>query len=290
MSSADQTSASSASAAAASGAPSAEFSSSAYTDLFAKGTNYASFRPTYPNSLFRDILAYESKTRQTADKHKSVAMDVGCGTGQATIELAKLYDSVIGVEGSKSQLQAAAKADNVKYLEGVAEKLPAEAESIDLVAVAQAFHWFDPPKFFAECDRILRPGGCVAIWTYAMAQIDNKAANELLQTFHFKTMGPYWDERRALVDNKYKDVQLPESLERRQRLTSWMEKSMNLVGLINYIGTWSAYKTFCEKHPKARDPRIALQADLQKVYGEKAADKINLTVKHEITLLFGQKK
>jgi len=84
-------------------------------------------------------------------------------------------------------------------------------------------------------------------------------------------------------------VDLPESLERRQRLTQWLEKSMNLVGLINYVGTWSAYKTFCEKNPKARDPRIALQADLQKVYGEKSAEKINLTVKHEITLLLGQK-
>jgi SAM-dependent methyltransferase len=48
---------------------------------------------------------------------------------------------------------------------GLAEALPLATASVDLLTVAQGFHWFDGPRAFAECRRVLRPGGHLAlIW------------------------------------------------------------------------------------------------------------------------------
>ena len=46
-----------------------------------------------------------------------------------------------------------------------AEYLPLADGTVDAVVVAQAFHWFDPDRALAEIDRVLRPGGWLAlIW------------------------------------------------------------------------------------------------------------------------------
>lgn len=46
---------------------------------------------------------------------------------------------------------------------GTAEKLPFPDGSVDLLAAASAAHWFDVPKFLAEANRVLKPGGCMAL-------------------------------------------------------------------------------------------------------------------------------
>jgi ubiquinone/menaquinone biosynthesis C-methylase UbiE len=46
---------------------------------------------------------------------------------------------------------------------GYAEKTELKDNSVDLVVVAEALHWLEIDKFFAECDRILKPGGVIAV-------------------------------------------------------------------------------------------------------------------------------
>ena len=52
---------------------------------------------------------------------------------------------------------------DVEILDGTAEAIPLPDASVDAVVVAQAFHWFDEDKALAEIDRVLRPGGGVAL-------------------------------------------------------------------------------------------------------------------------------
>jgi ubiquinone/menaquinone biosynthesis C-methylase UbiE len=52
---------------------------------------------------------------------------------------------------------------NFKSINGSAEKTGLEANSIDLVAVAQAFHWFEISKAKEEFKRIIKKGGCVVL-------------------------------------------------------------------------------------------------------------------------------
>jgi len=49
-----------------------------------------------------------------------------------------------------------------------AEELPFEDASVDLLASFTAAHWFDTEKFMREANRVVKPGGCVAISTYTV--------------------------------------------------------------------------------------------------------------------------
>jgi ubiquinone/menaquinone biosynthesis C-methylase UbiE len=59
--------------------------------------------------------------------------------------------------------QAKAAVPAAVLLDGTAEAIPLEDASVDVVTVAQAFHWFDAPVALAEIARVLRPGGRLAI-------------------------------------------------------------------------------------------------------------------------------
>lgn len=98
-----------------------------------------------------------------------LAVDVGCGTGQATVALAEhlLNSNVIGVDPSRAQIENAAHHPRVTYTVGHETALPVtEPSSVTLVTAAQAAHWFDIPKFYDEVDRVLMPGGALALWLY----------------------------------------------------------------------------------------------------------------------------
>lgn len=87
-----------------------------------------------------------------------LALDIGAGTGQATVALTEFYAKVKGVEPSKSMRESAVKHPQIEYADGTDEKIPAADGSVDLVTVAQACHWFNLPVFFKEVHRVLKPG------------------------------------------------------------------------------------------------------------------------------------
>ncbi len=90
--------------------------------------------------------------------------DLAAGTGKLTRLLADAGAHVIAVEpvpGMREELKAAVPGADVR--DGVAEDIPLEDGSVDLVTVAQAFHWFRFDEAVAEIRRVLVPGGSVAI-------------------------------------------------------------------------------------------------------------------------------
>jgi SAM-dependent methyltransferase len=124
-----------------------------------KVAEYAASRPDYPAALIDDLS--QLKPAQIAD--------VGAGTGILTRMLLDRGLSVIAVEPNAA-MQAAADAALKKYplyqsVAGSAEATTLEDASVDLITAAQAFHWFDIEAARAECLRILKPHGEVAlIW------------------------------------------------------------------------------------------------------------------------------
>jgi SAM-dependent methyltransferase len=88
------------------------------------------------------------------------ALDLAAGTGKLTRLLVPTGAEVLAVEpvpGMRDQLATAA--PTVEVLDGTAEALPLPDGQVDVVTVAQAFHWFDPPVALAEIRRVLRPDG-----------------------------------------------------------------------------------------------------------------------------------
>ncbi|HEY6893543.1 MAG TPA: class I SAM-dependent methyltransferase, partial [Rhodanobacteraceae bacterium] len=103
---------------------------------------YRDARPLYPPALF-DWLAREASAH-------TLAWDAGCGNGQASVSLAERFARVVATDPSASQIANAERRDNVEYRVEPAEQCSLDSASADLVTVAQALHWFDFPRFFAE--------------------------------------------------------------------------------------------------------------------------------------------
>jgi SAM-dependent methyltransferase len=237
------------STASASASPSA--SSAEKAQLFDVGDLYASYRPTYPPALYETVIKYACEHASSSEPLR-LCVDVGSGTGQATVALAEYFESVIGVEASESQRAAAVNTERVLYKDGSAEHIPVtDNATVDVVTVAQAAHWFDLPAFYSECKRVLKPGGTVAMWSYGLARLDNQNASSELLNYHTKVMGPFWDERRQLVDDNYASIEIP--FQHFVRTSVDMSTDMTLDGLYRYLTTQSCYNTFKKIHPDAEE-------------------------------------
>ena len=231
--------------------------SGSFTDHFGSVAGaYAHFRPTYPPPLF-DWLAAVAPARQRA-------WDCATGTGQAAIALAGHFAEVVASDASAAQLAAASPCPRVHYRLAAAENSGLEGDSLDLVTVAQALHWFDRPRFFAEVERVLRPGGVLAIWSYGIPQLEGEAADDQLQHFYADIVGPYWPPEKALVENGYSDLVLP--FEILETPSFAMDVAWSLEQLLGYCASWSASARYCAA--LGSDPIDHLRPALAAVWGE----------------------
>ena len=91
-------------------------------------------------------------------------VDLGAGTGKLTRSLAALGHHVVAVEPLGEMLdRLRATVPGVTAVTGSAESMPLPDGAADVVACAQAFHWFDQEAALAEIARVLRPGGRIAL-------------------------------------------------------------------------------------------------------------------------------
>lgn len=214
---------------------------------------YRRFRPGYPDALFR----YLSELSPDLDR----AWDCGTGNGQAAVALAAHFREVIATDASAEQLAHAGGPVNVRFDVAGAEASGLAAASVDLITVAQAFHWFDQPRFFAEAERVLRGGGILAIWTYGVMHVD-PVVDALIQRFYRDIVGPYWPPERAQVDAGYADARLPfPELE-----VPYFEMSAQwpLEAVLGYLRTWSATQRYIRE--RGEDPTEGLRRALTRAW------------------------
>ncbi len=136
----------------------------AFKDYFSgHATDYRAFRPAYPRELFA-VLADTAPRRE-------LVWDCGTGNGQAAVALAEHFKKVFATDASADQVKNAEPHQRVEYAVAPAEKCPLTDHCADLVTVAQALHWFEFDKFYAEVRRVCRPGGLLAAWTYDLHSV-----------------------------------------------------------------------------------------------------------------------
>ena len=95
---------------------------------------------------------------------RALGADVACGTGLSSAALAELVNEVRAFDTSAAMLVQAAPHPRVTYAQAPAEALPLPDGVLDVLTVAQAFHWFDRAAFLAEARRTLKPGGVLALY------------------------------------------------------------------------------------------------------------------------------
>lgn len=137
-------------------------------DFNTLASDYAKYRTSYSGALFDTIVAYAHP------KAGARVLDLACGTGLGLLPYLERGFSVVGVDVAAAMMDEARRGlppqARVEFRIGRAEELPLEDASVDLVSCAQAFHWFEPHAAFAECARVLTPGGALAtFWKHAAA-------------------------------------------------------------------------------------------------------------------------
>jgi len=218
--------------------------------------SYASFRPRYPPALF-DYLARSCRQRD-------FAWDCACGSGQATLDLAQRFAAVLGTDASAAQLAAAPAHPKVRYRAAPAEESGLGATSVDIVTVAQALHWLELAPFYAEVDRVLRPRGVLAAWTYGVLHVAGARMDQLLQEFYWDTLKLYWPAERQFVESGYRT--LPFAFAEMLPPAFAMQEDWSLAQLIGYISSWSATARYLEVN--GADAAAMLAQRLSPVWGD----------------------
>jgi len=138
-------------------------SGSAFDGLAA---NYGRYRIGYSSELF-DAL-------ETLGFRRGMSvLDAGCGTGLSMGPLAARGMKVAGVDPAPAMLAAAKLAvPGATFTQGRVEALPFLDRSFDAAVSAQAFHWFEADKGYAELARVVKPGGPIAVWWKALGSDD----------------------------------------------------------------------------------------------------------------------
>ncbi|XP_066542718.1 putative methyltransferase DDB_G0268948 [Hoplias malabaricus] len=219
-------------------------------------SSYWRYRVSPPPELINKVLTF---LKAHGDSVCELAVDVGCGSGQGTVLLAQHFSRVVGTDISPAQLEQALQhstAPNISYRECPAEDLPFENGSVDLVTAMSSFHWFDHPQFLQEADRVLKPGGCLAILNYSLdlelsyghcsreLNLICKEFYDSLQSHRHSHLGP---GSRVLYEQIYNSLQYPV---KEWEPSYWTQQVVPLSRYIGMMKSFSCYQLLLQKDPE----------------------------------------
>jgi len=149
-----------------------------WIDFGRHSDDYAAYRRGLPESVYRrlDAIVPLRGTR---------ILDLATGPGTIALELGARGAEVVGIDISEGQIETGRRVATERGLDraiefrvGRAEETGLDAESFDLVTANQAWHWFDRDAVMAEVQRLLRPGGMLAITHYPYLATENAVARD----------------------------------------------------------------------------------------------------------------
>lgn len=217
-----------------------------FRDHFSKqAERYSRHRPAYPEALF-DYLA--GLTAQ-----KKLAWDCGTGNGQAALKLARRFERVIATDASAEQISHAARADGVEYRAEPAERTSIATNSVDLITVGTAVHWFEFEPFYAEVRRVSRPGAILAVWTYHLPTV-NAPVDAWLERYFRETLAGYWPDRIVYLDERYRTLPFP--FEEIPTGPFTMTVRWDFDCFEGFLASWSGTVSYCERNGEAAFRRV----------------------------------
>jgi SAM-dependent methyltransferase len=207
-----------------------------FRDYFSEQAKlYSQYRPTYPPELY-DYLASLTSGHE-------LAWDCGTGNGQAALELAERYGQVIATDASIQQIDNAFPHPRISYRVEQAEDTSIPSNSVDLITVGTAVHWFDFDPFYTEVRRVAKPGGILAVWTYHALTVD-PAIDKLFHHYYADILKGYWPPRFHYLDERYKTLPFP--FHEIQPPEFFIQENWNFHQLVGFLASWSAAQRYFE--------------------------------------------
>lgn len=219
------------------------------------GADYARYRPTYPPELAAALAGLVPAG--------TLALDVGCGSGQLSRLLAETGLEVLGVDASAQQLAHAERRPGLRFVAGRAGALPVGAGVAHLVVAAQAAHWFELARFWPEVRRVAVAGAAVALVTYGMPELDDAVA-AAFRRFYADVLGPYWPPERRHVETGYAELAFP--FAPLALPVPPIERAWPCGAFLGYVTTFSAVKA--ARRAGAGAAIDAFAADFRQAWGD----------------------
>lgn len=254
---------------------------SAFSEHDFDANSYDRSRPTYPSDFYQVLDQYHRGSRHCV-------VDVGCGPGTATFQMAAQlhgFDQLIGTDISPTMISKAnssrGRDERISFAISSSEDFsflgPAKAnqQALDMVTAVECVHWFEFTTFQSSVAANLRSGGTFAIWGYADAAfLDYPALDALLDhvSYGSDALGSYWQQpgrnvlrsmlREWVFDDRFTDEQIvytkiADLRERKpndsQQRPLIIVKEMTVLDYANYVGTFSAYHTWKLQHADAEE-------------------------------------
>jgi SAM-dependent methyltransferase len=180
------------------------------------------------------------------------------------VALADQFERVVATDASEQQIGNAGVHTRVEYRVAPAEESGIESSTVDLITVAQALHWFDLERFYAEARRVLKPQGVVAAWAYKLATV-SPAIDAVVNHYYSNVVGEYWPAERVMIE-RFEELAFPfpeiagPSFE--------MVAEWSVAQLVGYLRTWSATQRFLAANQ--RDPLEEIEGELRTAWGDKS--------------------
>ena len=211
-----------------------------FKDYFSKqASDYARYRPHYPESLFEYLASLVSEPE--------TVWDCGTGNGQAALGLTPYFGKVVATDASANQIAQAFAHEKIGYSVAPAEQTDLASQSIDLVTVGTAVHWFNFDLFYPEVKRVLKPHGVIAVWSYGEFEMPSITAElwRIIQAFK-QLVQPFRPEEHKLIKEKYQTIPFP--FAELESPTFSMTAEWTAEDLIGYTTTWSITQRLFETY------------------------------------------
>lgn len=168
----------------------------------------------------------------------------------------------------------------MRYAVEPAEHCSLPDASADLVTVAQAYHWFAHDAFCAEARRVLKPGGVVALWTYAESTV-SPGVDAVFAYLNDTLVIDDWPPEREHVVNRYRDLPFP--FARIDAPEFAMQCDWTLAQYLAYLRSWSASQRYLKR--SGRDPVAEIAPAMAHAWGDAARSR---AVRWPLSLLAGR--
>ncbi|MDE2148434.1 MAG: class I SAM-dependent methyltransferase [Gammaproteobacteria bacterium] len=221
----------------------------------ARNEAYQAFRISYPPYLFEII------ERAAPNMRRTLAIDLGSGTGISTRPLLQRFDHVLAIEPDARMAEKIKPDARLEVRVSSSESLEAEPGSVDLVTSGTALYWMDGPKIIERMANWLHPDGEVAIYRYALPVLPSSLAEVIDREF-----ACHWNAFRSprLLDEDYswrcfretshfrtKDMQMVSN----QAIMNW-RTFVGFFGSTSYVGAYLRSISASDDYTKAFEDEV----------------------------------